>query len=71
MGDSAFKDIPNFKDFGDFAKVAKLSALPANAKAVEIFKLADDQAELAMNLKKTSEDAMKEAATKGNQVLGK
>jgi multiple sugar transport system substrate-binding protein len=71
MDDAVFKDIPNFKDFGDFAKVAKFSALPANAKAVELFKLVDDQAELALNLKKTSEDAMTEAATKGNKLLGK
>lgn len=71
MDDPVFANIPNFKDFGDFAKIAKLSALPANSKAVEIFKIMDDEAELAMTLKKISEDAMKEAAKKGNQILGK
>lgn len=71
MGDAAFKDIPFFKDFADYAKVAQFSALPANNKQVELFKMLDDQAELAMTLKVTAEEAMKEAATKGNQLLGK
>lgn len=70
MGDAAFKDIPRFSDFAEFAKVGKFAALPANSKAVEIFKLFDDQVELAVTLKKTPEEALKEAAEKGNEILG-
>ena len=53
-----------------YAEVGKFAALPANSKAVEIFKLFDDQVELAVTLKKTPEEALKEAAEKGNEILG-
>ncbi|HEY5563174.1 MAG TPA: ABC transporter substrate-binding protein [Clostridiaceae bacterium] len=71
LDNKVYADIPNFKDFADFAKQATFVSAPANAKMVEINKMFGDEAELAVTMKKTAEEAMKEAATKGNTILGK
>lgn len=65
-----FQSIQGIKEFGAFAKVAKFSSNPPDSKAVELFKLLNDQAELVMNMKISSEDAMKETAEKSKSITG-
>jgi Maltose-binding periplasmic proteins/domains len=71
MDAEEFKSIIGIKEYGDFAKVAKFSYNPPDSKYAELSKMLNDEAELAMTLKKTPEEAMKTATEKAKSIIGK
>lgn len=67
-GDPAFKDIPDFKTFADAAVSKNLKPFPAIPTQAEYGKAIGDEFELAVNGKKSPEDAMKAVESKMNAL---
>ncbi|MFD0696451.1 ABC transporter substrate-binding protein [Paenibacillus sp. GCM10027628] len=66
--DPTLQSIPDFKIFADAAKNKNLKAFPAVPVQTEYTKLIGDQFELAVNGKKSPEEALKEASDKANSL---
>lgn len=66
--DAAFANVVDFAAYTDLLKSTNLKTMPVTPTQTEFIKILKDESELAMNLKKSPEDAMKAATEKANAL---
>lgn len=66
--DPAFESVVDFKAFAEQANSPNLKVFPGVPVQLEYLKIINDEAEMAWNLKKTPEEAMKSAAQKAKNL---